>query len=127
MSLALHILAKNINRAVRILIVYRERHWNADEKALDPATSKTFEISDSSKLAVPLSLHVRGNKSCAVLECLIARETSSGKPEVFSSARSSGRNSALKSLSRENGDRPVVGPAGCIAGDTQARRCRGLG
>lgn len=45
-----------------------ESQW----ESLD-AISKTSEISDPSKLAVSLSLHVRGNKSCAALECLIAR------------------------------------------------------
>jgi len=39
--------------------------------------AKLSEISDSSKLAIPLSLHVRGNKSCAMLECLIAWDVAS--------------------------------------------------
>lgn len=104
-----------------------ERRWNLDEGALDPTTSKTCEISDSSKLAVPLSLHVCDNKSCAALECLIARDVVAGYPRrCFPRRGRAGGNFALKSLSVKMEIALSLAPPDVSRGGYAWRR-RGLG
>lgn len=86
-------------------IPMRESPWSSQQ-------AKLLKISDSSKLAVPLSFHVRGNKSCAAFECLIARGRvgrRERKPRGVFPRRAirGGRGlRPVKSLFRENGDRP---------------------